>query len=368
MARVSAVSGATAAAAARPAGWRRWPRWIGYAAAAWSLGYGLLGLAWAFGAPGFPFGRGYDPDAELSWFGAARPGIGGPLIAALGLVGAAVALAAAASWGRRLPRAPLLAFAWGAAAVLLLVVPDYRVLVAVAYAPIFLVGAPFGWPPVSYREAVPWPVVNQFLCIAGGLAWAATAVAWGRGTGGAGARPGRVVPAGWTTPAAAARWGRWATGVAVVVPCLYAATRWAWALGIPLGISDEFYRQGQAEGLWWAGAALATVAVAGAGLTLGLAQQWGEVFPGWLPLVGGRSVPPALAVVPAALVALVVTQAGLMYVRLALQGRWAGEGENWAAIGPELVWPVWGVALGAAALAYLLRRRGGGSPLRTSRD
>jgi hypothetical protein len=31
--------------------------------------------------------------------------------------------------------------------------------------------------------------------------------------------------------------------------------------------------------------------------------------------------------------------------------------ENWAALAPELLWPLWGAALGAATLAYYYRRR-----------
>lgn len=70
----------------------------------------------------------------------------------------------------------LLGFAWSAAVVLALLVPDYRVLVAVAYTPVVLLGASFGWPPgVHLSEAFPWPVVNQFVCIGGGLIWAAAA-------------------------------------------------------------------------------------------------------------------------------------------------------------------------------------------------
>jgi hypothetical protein len=249
----------------------------------------------------------------------------------------------------------MLTVAWAIPVTLLVLVPDYRVLVAVAYAPIFLVGAPFDWPPVSFLEAIPWPVIHQFLCIGGAFLWAAAAEAYRRRTQGARRQ------AGWTTPAAAARWGRWAVAVAVVVPCLYAATRWAWALGIPLGISDELLREGEAEGIWLAGAALATVAVGGALLTLGLVRPWGEVFPRWIPLLSGRRVPPALAIVPASVVSVLVTVAGLMYVRLTLTGFWAGEGENWAAIAPELLWPVWGVALGAATLAYHQRRSGSGA-------
>jgi hypothetical protein len=166
----------------------------------------------------------------------------------------------------------------------------------------------------------------------------------------------------WTKPAAAARWGRWATYVAFAVPIVYAVTRWAWALGIPLGISEEFLREGQAVGLWWAGAALATLGVGGAILTLGLIRPWGEIFPRWLPFVAGRRVPPALAIVPAALVAVVITSAGLMFVRLSLFPRDVfpfniDDRNFWGAIGPELLWPLWGVALAAATLAYFYRRR-----------
>jgi hypothetical protein len=262
-------------------------------------------------------------------------------------------------------RTVLLVFAWTSAVVLSLVVPDYRVLVAVAYAPIFLVGAPFGWPPASFFDAVPWPVIDQFVCIGGGLLWAATAVVYGRWTRGACENCGRSgTDDGLSTPAAAARWGRWAVWVAVIVPVLYAVTRWAWALGIPLGISEEFLREGQEVGLWWAGAGLATIAVGGAVLTLGLVQGWGEVFPRWIPLLGGRRVPIPLAIFPASVVSVLVTAAGLMFVRLALTGKLdviLGEGifgaQNWAVLAPELLWPMWGAALAAATLAYYYRRR-----------
>jgi hypothetical protein len=145
--------------------------------------------------------------------------------------------------------------------------------------------------------------------------------------------------------------------VAAIVPLVYATTRWVWALGIPLGI-DAHLLQAAGEGAW-AGAVLGTVAICGAGLTLGLARDWGETFPRWLPFVGGRSVPMVLAVVPASVVAILVTAAGLMFWRRTLLGVGAFtlSGGSWAALGPELLWPLWGVALGAATLAYYLRRR-----------
>jgi hypothetical protein len=132
-----------------------------------------------------------------------------------------------------------------------------------------------------------------------------------------------------------------------------------------LGISEEFLREGQAVGLWLAGAALSTLAVVGSLLTLGLTQSWGEVVPRWVPVLGGRRIPPGLASVPAAIVAVIVTSAGLMFWRLVLSGGFTlGTGQtltledSWAALVPELIWPVWGIALGVAALGYHLRRRG----------
>ena len=341
------------------------PRWVGYAAAAWSVGYGGLALHWTLGGDGFPFGVGHDPAPHLSILGNARREIAAPIIAALGLVGAVVATAMARGQGARRLRIPLIVMALGFAATLALVIPDYRVLVVIAYAPILIIGAPFGWPPnVRFLDAIPWALINQVVCMAGGMVWGATAVVYRRITLGRCGYCGRgdhIAP--WTRPDAARRWGAIMVATAVVIPLIYAATRWIWALGIPLGISDEFFREGQAIGLWQGGAALGALAAVGAGLTLGLIRPWGETFPNWIPRFGGSRVPRKLAIVPAALIAIVVTSAGLMFVRVTLTGTFIlgahtiTLGENWAALFPELLWPVWGPALGAAALAYYYRTR-----------
>ncbi|WP_460888725.1 hypothetical protein [Promicromonospora xylanilytica] len=42
-------------------------------------------------------------------------------------------------------------------------------------------------------------------------------------------------------------------------------------------------------------------------LSLGMVQRWGEVLPGWLPLVGGRPIHRFAATVPAALGAAALT-------------------------------------------------------------
>jgi hypothetical protein len=340
---------------------RHWSTWAAWLAAAWSLGYGLLGLYWSLGGTGFPFGVENDLDAGLSALAGWTAEAGAPVVAALGLAGAVVAAIMALGRVGGPFRWVLAAFGAAAAVTLALLIPDYRVLVVTAYLPVFIAGAPFGWPSgVSLLDAVTWPVVNQAVLIGGGLAWAAASVAFARRSRGACPACGRLDgPEGWTSPRAAARWGRWAVAVAVVIPLIYAATRWAWALGIPLGISEAYLRQGAIDGAWIAGAALATVAVAGAVLTVGLVRPWGEVFPRWMPAIGGRRVPPAVAIVPASLVAVIVTSAGLMFIRmLANDPSGALTADGWAPMGPTVLWPIWGFALAAATLAYHLRRRG----------
>ncbi len=346
----------------------RWPTWAGHGAAAWSLVYGLLGLCWWLGGPGFPFGVDHDRDAAwTSLLEHARPETTGPVIAALGLAAAAVAVVIQ----RRSPRgatAPwLTGFAWTMAAGLAVLVPDYRPLLAVVRAPVLLAGAPFGWPEqVSLSEFfplfLPWPVVNQVILIVGGLLWAATAIAYRRRIRGACGSCGRSrgADSGWTSPDAAPRWGRWAVGVAVAVPVGYALTRWAWAFDIPLGVTREGLHKEAAEspGIWLAGALLATMGASGAALTLGLVQRWGEIYPRWIPFLRDKPVRPRTAIIPASLVAILVTSAGLMWLRWLILGRFDVESQTWGLYVPQLFWPLWGVALGAATLAYYLRRRG----------
>ena len=348
------------------------PRWTRYAislAGAWSLLYGALSAFWALGGEGVPFGRAGDPDAEVSIVGHLDGVSVARGMAVFALAGVVVAVAMHRSRGTwhiargtsRAPRVAVLGFAWAAALGLTVVLPDYRLLLTVAYTPILLVGGLFGWPEgYGLLDLYKWPVVHQFILAAGGLAWAAAAVTYLRRISDACARCGRTaVPSRWTTPDAAARWGRWAVAVAVVIPVLYAVTRWAWALGVPLGISEAFLREGQRTGLWIAGATLASMGIGGAILTLGLTQRWGEIFPRWIPGLAGRRVPPRLATIPAALVSVLVTTAGFMYVRMTVAGYYGRFlAQNWAAVAPELLWPAWGAALGAATLAYHYRRRG----------
>ncbi|MFI6813505.1 hypothetical protein ACIBG7_13885 [Nonomuraea sp. NPDC050328] len=304
------------------------------AAALWGLAYGGLGAAWALGAPGYPWGAADpDPDGALSILAWTTPGFGW-VVAAFGLLTAGVAVGVA----RGVRAASFLA--WVIAALLILVIPDSRLMMGVAYTPLLLIGPLFGLlDGAGLADAWHWPVFNQLLCITGGLLLASVALASARGQGGL----------RWFTP----QRGRVAVYVAVGVPLVYCATRWAWALGIPLGVSDAFLAGGE-PGLWLAGAYLATFGALGGVLTLGLVQRWGEIFPRWIPWLRGRRVPPLLAVIPAGFVSVIITVAGITYLRATIAGRfrWA----EWGAWLPECFWPIWGAALATAAISYRRRR------------
>ncbi|GAA0969210.1 hypothetical protein [Actinocorallia libanotica] len=310
----------------------------GYAAALWALAYGVLGGAWALGTPGYPWGA-TDPDSDraLSLLAGTTPRFGW-CVTAFALLTGMTALALARRGDRRVP----LFAAWSLAVLLVLVVPDSRLLMGVAYTPLLLVAPVFSWDMggATFADAWPWPVLNQLLCVLGGLLLAAAARDYARGRG----------HRSWFTPER----GRVAVYVAFAVPLFYCATRWAWALGIPLGVSEEFLAEGE-DGLWLAGAYLATFGALGGVLTLGLAQRWGEVFPRWLPGLRGRRVPPLLAVVPAGFVSVIITVAGLTYVRWTIMGRFAMA--EWGTWLPECFWPVWGAALAIATVSYHQRRK-----------
>ncbi|QEV19806.1 hypothetical protein [Streptomyces alboniger] len=104
-------------------------------------------------------------------------------------------------------------------------------------------------------------------------------------------------------------------------------------------------------------------------LTLGLVRQWGEVVPGWVPVLGGRQVRPLAAVVPALLGAAGLF--GLMgwafYAQIAGLGAEAGVTDSTAQTAllvfcyvPLIAWPP---LLTAVALAYYRRRTAYASPV-----
>ncbi|MGW1378795.1 hypothetical protein ACWD6P_31645 [Streptomyces sp. NPDC002446] len=104
---------------------------------------------------------------------------------------------------------------------------------------------------------------------------------------------------------------------------------------------------------------------------VGLIASWGEVFPRWLPVLGGRRVPTAAAVIPGALgaaaltflwtVLAVVTEAAGVTVRgEPIPHDYPGMAGDGSAVVFYLCYApllLWGPLLGAVTVAYRRRRR-----------
>jgi hypothetical protein len=353
-------------------GVRGWQHWAPYAAVAWSLLYGVLGVYWALGGPGFPYTIETAAGGMGPLLGRLGPGVAWVGVMLAGLPAAAMGAAMLRGMRGRAHRPICITGGALVAGLLLLLMTGLDLLVLVGYVPYAVLGHFTAEKGRAYLGGwTQWATLHEGLCLVGGFLWLAATVTYARRSADAclycGRRDG---PEAWNSPNQAARWGRLAVAVSLVAPVLYALTRYAWALGFPLGMTEAYLRQGQASGTWTSGLFLANFGLVGAGLSLGLAQRWGEVFPRSLRVMGlaGRRVPIALAVVPAALAAVLLIVGGL--------GIWSGLGQmaaNVAAtgadeqeiigavifqLGPTLLFPVWGAALAVATLGYIYRRRG----------
>lgn len=344
-------------------GWSRdWQHWAPYAAVAWSLVYAALGLFWAVSGRGFPYDPGLVSSDTLPLAGKFGPVVAWIIVVMEGIP--AVAVGTLMLRGVRRLRSLLICAGALLAGALLLLMTDLNLLTLFSYIPYgvvkLLTSAEFGQ--VWLEAWAQWTVVHQLLCLIGGFIWLAATVSYSRRSGDACLYCGRRdSPEGWNSPDHAARWGRIAVYVAIAVPIFYAATRYAWALGIPLGMSEEYVRNGQESGIWISGLFLANFGLVGAVLMLGLVQRWGEVFPRWMIGLAGRRVPIALAVIPASIVSVLLIAGGFAmwssYAQLSVAAEASGQ-DMGIVVGPVALFPVWGVALAVATLGYYYRRRG----------
>jgi hypothetical protein len=341
-----------------------WQRWAPYAAVAWSLLYAALGVSWAVSGRGFPYAPENESNVLGPLLGRFGPGVAWTVVMLAGIPAAAVGAAMLRGVRSRALRPLLITAGALLAGILLLLMTDLNLLITLGYTPYgivkLLTGAEFGQ--VYLKMLIQWATIHQLLCLIGGFLWLAATVSYARRSGDAclycGRRDG---PEGWQSPNHAARWGRIAVYVAMVAPVFYALTRYAWALGIPLGMSEEYLRRGQETGTWTSGLFLATFGLVGAVLMLGLVQRWGEVFPCWMIGLAGRRVPIALALVPASIVSVLLMVGGITiwsgYAQLADAAVASGE-DLGIVVGPTLLFPVWGLALAVGTLGYYYRRRG----------
>ena len=326
---------------------------IAYFMIAWSVLYGLLHLYWLFGGTGYPF---INEEGTLLFtaFVTYLPAkIGGIVFVIICLLGLIIGLDMRKS-EKVIPRGFILVFLWGTAAALILFVPDTNLIAAIAYA--FLL-----------KFHLDWQMLNQIICIIGALAFGSAALVFQRKTKDACQYCGRSEN---EKEFLLIRWGKWITYIAAFAPIPYAITRYAWALGIDIGIDGKFLQGFSSLNpmhnlVEWI---FGSLCIAGGLLTLGLTQKWGEVFPSWFPFIGGKRVPVLLAVLPAVCVAIAVTSAGVIFTFsvIAVKFQFISAGDNmllnesniWGAFGPMLLWIPWGVSLGLAAIAYYYRRRG----------
>jgi hypothetical protein len=164
---------------------------------------------------------------------------------------------------------------------------------------------------------------------------------------------------------------RWATWAAHAVPLVVLPSgiwRLALGAGIPVGFSGSMAEMFEAPGWITLYVTLLTViSEALALLTLGLVQPWGEVVPGWVPVLGGRRIPTMAAVVPAALGTL-----GVLWFSLTFVNEWFNPDLDYpASENPDgfYAWwfglsyaplVLWGPLLGAVTVHYYRRRRASG--------
>ncbi|PZA19183.1 hypothetical protein, partial [Modestobacter versicolor] len=144
------------------------------------------------------------------------------------------------------------------------------------------------------------------------------------------------------------------TWTAVAGPLPYALVRMTWLTPWPLGMPEG----GDLEpAMRLFGLGLGFAALGGAVLTAGLVRPWGEVWPGWVPVLRGRPVPVAVPVLAGGLVATVLLVSTPGMVALAVEGIGDEDPMGWLML---LVFPTlpWGLALAAAVTGYALRRRG----------
>ncbi|SDL45075.1 hypothetical protein SAMN05216298_3865 [Glycomyces sambucus] len=173
------------------------------------------------------------------------------------------------------------------------------------------------------------------------------------------------------TAAGVPRWAVW-TAYAVALTALPSGVWRILAMigGAPLLETDPEVMaaaSGLEAGPWWYIVALSVVSEALAFLAVGLVTVWGEVWPRWVPLLRGRTVPVWAAAVPAALGAaalMVLPYALVLYAfglgidgeptRLVVHG-WQ-TAVFWVAYAPLAAW---GPLLAVLTVHYVRRRTAG---------
>ncbi len=162
-------------------------------------------------------------------------------------------------------------------------------------------------------------------------------------------------------PPSALSVSRTARRLARLVPLLVlpsAMWRLAFVAGLPVAAGGLGDPPGFGERVYIVGLSLVTEGLAL--LTHGLVRPWGEVVPRWIPLVGGRRVPPLAAVLPAVFGAIALTAIWTYATWQFIDDPTVigGAGHQWLLAVCYLPLLGWGPVLLAVAVAYYRRRVG----------
>lgn len=314
----------------------KWPIWSSHAAASWSLLYFFLGLYWLLGGAGYPFG---ENDAWGEYMGSLLyhlPANGGAaIITFIGGIGVIIAVAMTLTSKKQLLNYVLIGFSWKIAFILLLLIPDVRIVQTIAYVL------------TLHVQMVDWPVINQIICMIGGIFWGAAAFSYQRRIRNACQNCGRKKGSPDQTHTYQSR--KMVAIFAILLPLPYGIIRWLWAVGIPFGVSDETWiliSQSFEDKI--AEFILGGMHIGGALLTLALIQKWGEVFPKWCLFLSGKRIPVWLVATPATVAAIVITVAGFKTTIQMIFGlvdrSIVINATNWAELGPIFLWLPWGIS------------------------
>jgi len=149
------------------------------------------------------------------------------------------------------------------------------------------------------------------------------------------------------------------TVIAALCSVPYTFARLTWLTPWPMfGGGAEMFAE--SPGTQVTGLLLGTGMLFGGLLTLGLVRPWGERFPRWMAGLGGRIVPPALAILPASLVSVLFTSGGIEF---ALEGVLSPAGRlDVLYVMTMFPFWLWGPLLGLATWAYAMHRSAPSAP------
>ncbi len=158
---------------------------------------------------------------------------------------------------------------------------------------------------------------------------------------------------------------RWAVFSANAIPFLL-LPHCLWRLPFAFDFGMGMFDPNAPAWVWWAIPyvfGLSVVSEAAALLSLGLVRGWGEVAPAWLPIVGGRRIPPLAVIIPSTLGGLAATAmyGSTLLTWLNVPG-FHGLGFSngwWEALANVCIAPgiLWGPLVLALTYAYYVRRR-----------